>query len=67
MGHVILGIRDDNVFSGAVSDHLKKFVAKAKNQPMPVLVMAPLGGGDLAVHPLPADWAGLQKLLKGGK
>jgi hypothetical protein len=65
-GHRFLGILEANQAASA-PQALAPFYRSVDGDPLPRIAMAPVEGGTITDYPLPADEAGLLKLLEGGK
>lgn len=67
-GHLLKGRFDPGVTGpdGVVPADLAPWFQAAKGQQLPCAIVAPMNGGQMVAYPLPADEAGLDKLL-GGK
>lgn len=65
-GHKFLWSLDPDQAAGAPAAYAPWFQAAA-GKTLPVVALAPIGGGSITVHPLPADPAGLWTLLGGAK
>lgn len=67
-GHYLLGVYDDDACStGNCPVKLRPFWSAIAGDPMPRVALAPIGGGNVKDYPLPADRAGLLKLLEDPK
>lgn len=67
-GYVLLGVYDDDsCASGQCSVALRPWFAAVAGETMPRVAIAPVGGGNVKDFPLPADKAGLLKLLQEAK
>lgn len=64
-GHYVLGVSDKDACStGTCPVKLRPFWSAVTGDPMPRVALAPIGGGSVKDYPLPADKAGLFKLLE---